>query len=128
MALLSAPPETLSLVLNDVHHPKKAGGNVLQGSRTRPGRRAAGDRADPPAIHAGRGPPRPIHFANPRPRAWGCRVRKMHRALLLILALAGSAPAAQDPLSPEAAAGKVVYQKKCQNCHGPRGEGSKDHP
>jgi hypothetical protein len=53
----------------------------------------------------------------------------MHRAILLILALAGLAPQSQtEPSTPEASAGKQVYQKKCASCHGPNGEGSKDHP
>jgi len=53
----------------------------------------------------------------------------MTRAVLLILALAGAVPPPQsEPATPEAAAGKQVYLKKCANCHGPGGEGSKDHP
>jgi cytochrome c553 len=54
------------------------------------------------------------------------------RRIALLLPVLGLLPAvaglAQDPLSPEAAAGRAVYQKKCQSCHGPNGEGSKDHP
>ncbi|HVE40318.1 MAG TPA: DUF1592 domain-containing protein [Planctomycetota bacterium] len=53
----------------------------------------------------------------------------MHRAILLFLVLAGVAPASQtEPTTPEAAVGKLVYLKKCASCHGPTGEGSKDHP
>jgi hypothetical protein len=43
-------------------------------------------------------------------------------AFVLSLILASASASADD------ATGEQIYQKKCLSCHGPRGEGSKDHP
>jgi cytochrome c len=41
----------------------------------------------------------------------------------LLLILLGSAPAFADDLT-----GPQIYAKKCLSCHGPNGEGTKEHP
>jgi high-affinity iron transporter len=52
--------------------------------------------------------------------------RNWMRAAGLAAVLVGSAPVAAESAKPDAAAGKVIYDRDCASCHGATGKGDGD--
>ena len=52
--------------------------------------------------------------------------RNWIRAAALAAVLVGSAPVAGGSAKPDAAAGKVIYDRDCASCHGATGKGDGD--